>query len=367
MKSGSLYIHVPFCTRKCHYCHFFVTRDSERGQQQFMEAIRAEWEQKAPLLDGVELVSVYFGGGTPALLGPDRIHELLSWIPRAADCEITLEANPENLSSELVSRFAAAGVNRLSIGIQSTDTAQLHQLGRQHTGSTALRAVESAAAGGIANLSVDLMFDLPGQTLAEWRRTLTEVSQLPITHLSLYNMTIEPESAFFRWKRPLTLPSEEESAAMLSEAVEEVERWGLRRYEISAFAREGCASRHNLGYWQGRPFLGLGPSAFSYWEGARFRNVANLQNWSEAVMAGNPAVDFSEKLEAESSQRELIAIGLRVLKGVDLNRFGELPPSLEADLSSAQQEGWIESFAGRNYRLTERGRLFYDELAAALV
>jgi len=351
MRSGSLYIHVPFCSRKCHYCNFYIVADNESAKQRYMEALRLEWERTPKF----EVQTLYFGGGTPALLGPERIGQIIEWV--GCNGEITLEANPEND----LDGFAGAGVNRVSIGLQSTDTAHLLQLGRRHSGPAALDAIERAATL-FNNVSVDLIYDLPGQTLDEWRRTLDQTAALPITHLSLYNLTIEPKTAFFAWKERLQLPSEEESLEMVLAATERLERAGLHRYEISAFARNGLHSEHNRGYWEGRPFLGLGPSAFSFWEGRRFRNVAHLRNWAEALERGRSPVDFEENLGKEESERELTAIGLRLLEGKE----GPFSPSLERDLEKEVKRGLLEPIGG-GYRLTRRGALYFDSLASALV
>lgn len=361
MSGESLYVHVPFCTRKCGYCHFYVIPDREELKERYMEGLRLEWERASSLLAIDRLVSVYFGGGTPALLGPDRIGEILEWVSPPS-CEITLEANPENITHEKMAAFVAAGINRLSIGLQAVQTPLLHTLGRLHTGQSALDAVRAAHAAGLENLSVDLMYDLPGQTLRDWKETLDQVVDLPITHLSLYNLVIEAHTSFDRQRAELErqMPAEERSLEMLNLAVERLERGGLHRYEISAFARPGYRSQHNLGYWQGRPFLGIGPSAFSDWEGRRFRNVANLNRWWCRLREGESTVDFEERLDPERRARELLAIGLRVLEGVEMPNH-----SLEAIGRLLDQE-LLEERGGR-LRLSERGRLLYDTVAAELI
>lgn len=357
----SLYLHLPFCTRKCGYCHFYVIPDREELKQRFTEGLQIEWERQKPLLKGRSLVSVYFGGGTPALLGPERIGQILEWISPPA-CEITLEANPENISIDQIRRFAEVGINRLSIGLQATQTPLLHTLGRLHTGESALESVWAAFAGGICNLSVDLMYDLPGQSLADWGATLDRVVDLPITHLSLYNLAIESHTSFDKRRAEIErqMPTEEQSVRMLEMAVERLSRAGLERYEISAFAKPNYLSRHNLGYWLGRPFLGLGPSAFSDWEGRRFRNVANLNRWWRALKEGETTVDFEEKLEPEARARELLAIGLRVLEGV------EMPDHSQEAIGELIRQDLLHQ-AGSRLRLTERGRLFYDSVATTLI
>lgn len=335
---GSLYIHVPFCTKKCNYCHFYVIPNQDRFQKIYMKSLKKEWEAKKELLEGWKIASIYFGGGTPSLLGPKNIATILSWLPFAP--EITLEANPESIGH-------FPGITRLSIGVQSFDDALLKKLGRSHTAQMAKEAILRAR---IENISIDLMYDLPDQTVLQWEASLNEALQLPIKHISFYNLTIEPHTSFYKNRNQLRLPSDEESFRMLELIEEKCE--GFERYELSAFAKKGFESRHNIGYWTGRPFLGLGPSAFSYWEGARFRNPAHFHKWSRAVNS----YDFYEKLPREESQKELLAIGLRLIKGVET----------DLDVSELIHEGWLKQ-EGKRVRLTEKGRLFHDTVAEKIV
>ncbi len=368
-KDVSLYIHIPFCTRKCHYCHFYVLPDKELFKNQLMEGLALEWERTKPLFANKNLVSLYFGGGTPFLLGPEKIASLIQTIAPPSDAEITLEANPENITPEAMKAFAAAGINRVSIGIQTLNPTLLGKLGRLHSPDTATRAVQDTFDAGISNISIDLMYDLPGQSLDTWVHTLQTAVRLPITHLSLYNLTIEPHTVFFKYRDELEkeLPEQEESLKMLQAAEEIIEQSGLQRYEISAFAKPGHHSRHNSGYWTGRQFIGMGPSAFSYWNGERFRNIAHLGRYLEKLRSGVSPVDFSEKLGDEASARELIAIRLRLIQGIP-----ETDPLLTAPLRAVlepltqRSTPFLEKVDG-SYRLTKKGRLFYDELAAEII
>ena len=373
----SLYIHVPFCTKKCPYCHFFVLPDSEEGKALFLKSLHQEYELRRPLLEGKTLVSIYFGGGTPSLLHPREIEALIqkiyqSPLSMAPSCEITLEANPEQVSLQLMKQFAKAGINRVSLGVQSFDDLLLKTLGRTHDVAKAKRAIDAVYEAGICNISIDLMYELPHQTLLQWEHSLQQVALLPITHLSLYNLVFELGTVFYKKKKLLdrSLPSEEESLAMLTLAVERLEHLGLKRYEISAFAKEGFASVHNSGYWTARPFLGLGPSAFSYLEGRRFRNVAHLGRYAESLEKGMICEDFEETLSPSSRQKELLAVELRLLRGVDLSQFqqklGPLSSSLQSSIRSLGQKGWLTQQGDRLF-LTEEGLLFYDSVAAEIV
>jgi oxygen-independent coproporphyrinogen III oxidase len=373
----SLYFHIPFCSHKCGYCHFFVLPDKEPLKKQLLTALKIEWERILPLLENKTIVSIYFGGGTPSLFGAKAIGTILDWIRKssltiAPDVEISLEVNPENGQLELLRAFAAVGINRLSIGVQSLDDHSLLSIDRKHNSRAALLAIENASRAGIANLTIDLMYDLPSQTMESFDRTLARLKELPITHLSLYNLTFEAPSLFQKREKSLKplQPSPEVSLQMLQKAITFLEEIGLKRYEISAFAKEGFASRHNLGYWTARPFLGLGPSAFSYWEGKRFRNIANLSRYDALLKEGKAPVDFEEKLEGAARLGELLAVELRLLTGVHLplfqTRHGELPQSLSAAISECEKKGWLER-RQNHLRLSAQGLLFYDSVASELI
>lgn len=376
-KGISLYIHVPFCTKKCPYCHFFVQPDSLENQNVFLFNLKKEWALRSPLIEGQEIVSIYFGGGTPSLLHPSAIEDLLNMIQKgpatiSPSCEITLEANPENVSLELIKSFKDAGINRISMGVQSFDDALLHLLGRTHDSSRAKDAIHAISQAGINNLSIDLMYELPHQTLSTWKESLLQVEDLPITHLSLYNLVFEPGTSFHKKSELLSpsLPSQEDSLQMLNLAVSQLEAAGLKRYEISAFAKPGFESIHNTGYWTGRPFLGLGPSAFSYWEGRRFRNVAHLKKYADALEKNLPPEDFEECLSLEAKQKELLAVELRLLKGVDLNLFQKKTGVLSSSLQTSIENLLLNKFLNQResqISLSDEGLLFYDSVASELI
>ncbi|MFI5344633.1 MAG: radical SAM family heme chaperone HemW, partial [Chlamydiales bacterium] len=356
---------------------FYVIPDKESHQNRLLEALQWEWKQYLPLLQGKTLSTIYFGGGTPSLFGPERLDQLLqlignSPIQLSKEVEITLEANPERIKLPLMREYAKAGVNRVSMGIQTLDADLLHLLGRLHGPEEAKQAVFTVVEAGIDNLSIDLMYDLPKQTLQHWEQTLDQIKELPITHLSLYNLTIEPHTVFFKKQAQLNplLPDAETSMQMYKMAIERLEAMGLMAYEISAFAKPGFFSRHNTGYWTGRPFLGLGPSAFSYWEGSRFRNVAHLNQYYEALEKGGSPIDFEEKLGVEASRRELFVIRLRLRCGVSLNefenRYGPLEEETRDKIKQFVREGLL-SFHEDQLGLTWQGMLCYDSIAAELI
>jgi oxygen-independent coproporphyrinogen-3 oxidase len=359
----SIYIHVPFCEKKCEYCHFYVIPDQQRFKKTYLQALYKEWEFRKDLLPQNHPISIYFGGGTPALLGPQAISSILSWIRPQAGCEITLEANPENVSLELMRDFFQCGVNRISMGVQSFDEMLLKTLSRTHTSQKAKKAVEETASAGFHNISIDLMYDLPDQTLKIWEQTLECAMALPVTHLSLYNLSIEPHTVFFKKKNSLKLPEIEASLAMLQCAVETFTKNRFRRYEISAFAKDGLYSKHNLGYWTNRPFLGFGPSAFSYWGGSRFRNIANLNRYAKALDLGEDPVDFKEKLSPKEKLKESMAVGLRLIEGIPLSH---LPKEFEIGLCNLETLGLLIR-QSNSVRLTERGLLLHDTVAEIIM
>lgn len=373
----SLYFHIPFCTKKCDYCHFFVLPDKQQFHNQLTEALLLDISRWAPQLAHQQLASIYFGGGTPSLMSPDEIRLILDHVNKylpvdPSTIEITLEANPETITYERMKAFASAGINRVSIGVQSLDDDLLIKLGRTHNAKTSINAILKTADAGIDNISIDLMYDIPCQTLSAWNRTLNAVVPLPISHLSLYNLTIEPHTVFFKYKESLRkqLPDAESSAQMYLMAQQMLESAGLKQYEISAFARNNAYSRHNVGYWTARPFIGFGPSAFSYLEGRRFRAVSNLNRYSEALQKGLPPEDFSEMLPPDARRRELLAIALRLKPGVDMSAFesqnGSLDPLTKAMLHKLAADGLV-AIDDEVVALTERGVLFYDTVATELI
>ncbi len=372
----SLYFHIPFCTRKCDYCHFYVLPDTEQAKDQLLEGFQLEWERLYPLLKEKRIATLYFGGGTPSLFGPSRLAFLLKMIQNSASvspsAEITLEANPENITLDLMKAYAEAGINRVSVGIQTLDTQLLQLLGRLHQPETAIQAIHTVYEAGIHNISIDLMYDLPRQTLHHWETTLEQIKTLPIQHLSLYNLTIEPHTLFFKKQELLRpwLPNEETSLAMYEMAVKYLKMLGLQQYEISAFAKSGYESQHNTGYWIGRPFLGFGPSAFSYWQRKRLRNVAHLGKYCHLLKEGHSPIDFEEQLDPNAHRRELFVIHLRLRCGVSLNTFehhyGTLDQETVQTLHRLIKEEYIDWKDGK-ILLTKRGILFYDILASELI
>lgn len=371
----SLYFHIPFCKKKCPYCHFFVVPDDEIKKDRLLNGFYQEWDLLG-ICHTTPICSIYFGGGTPSLFGPLRLGSLLDFIKTRvqldSECEITLEINPCDVDLERMHRFKQAGVTRVSLGVQSFHDSSLITIGRQHTASQAVCAIDWIYKAGFNNISIDLMYDRPLQSLQQWQKELAYLDQLPISHVSLYNMTIEQGSAYKRREQAIRalMPEDTLSFELHQAALEALQKAGFERYEISAFAKNNQKSVHNLGYWQGRPFYGLGPSAFSYLEGARMKNVSHFNHYLKSIQEGRLPRDFSECLEPQAAQCELLAIGLRVLEGVRLDHFQKKQGLLSAQtleaIAQLKAEGYLVS-QDQTVQLTQKGQLFYDDVGSALV
>lgn len=371
----SLYFHLPFCEKKCDYCHFFVLPNKSSYKEELLKALLIEIELKAPEIKKSRIQSIYFGGGTPALVGPKFIQTLLDKLQVytfLGSIEITLELNPENTSYELLKGYHEVGINRLSLGAQSFNDAELHTLSRSHTAAQTLQAIKAAKDIGFNNISIDLMYDLPNQSLKSWIETCHIAADLPITHLSLYNLTIEPHTVFYKYRQKIEalIPKERLSLKMYQSAIEIFEKNGLFPYEISAFCKKDYYSRHNVGYWMQRNHLGFGPSAFSLLNGTRFQNVKNLNKYTHSIKQNELPIDFTETLEKDSFLRESLAIALRLYQGIETHdfqsRFGLLSKDLQMTLKSLQNKNWIE-MNERQLLLTNEGRLYHDALASDIV
>lgn len=372
LQDFSLYIHVPFCLKKCPYCHFYSIPPRPGDLSLFVDCIIRDWQRFKHECSDKKLLSVYFGGGTPTLLPPDSVFRILEQISPPQGIEITLEANPESSSFDNMKSYRQAGINRVSVGVQSFDDALLQVLERRHTSSESARAVSAVFDAGITDISIDLMYDLPRQSPEIWSKTLQAAVSLPITHLSLYNLVIEPHTPFYKRRDEVAplMPGDDVSAGLYSFARGFLKEHLFLQYEVSAFSLEGFRSVHNLGYWQGRPFIGLGPSAFSFWNGRRFQNVPNFSRYCRALREDRPTIDFEEKLDHDAGRRELLVIGLRVIDGVDIPSFEHSHGCLDAETTTTVEaliaEGLLDREGGC-IKLTEKGLFFYDRVAAELI
>lgn len=362
----SLYIHVPFCTRKCGYCHFYSIVNNPDHRELYIEALIKEIELRQSLFNDRKILSLYFGGGTPTLLTTAEIEKILSHLPPLnADMEVTIEANPESITSGQLNELVTIGFNRISFGVQSFDDALLKTLTRPHTALRAEEAIHEAYVAGIQNISIDLMMDLPYQKASNFEASLKKAISLPLSHLSLYNLVFEPNTPFYRKKSSLLphLPNEEESLHFL-ERCSLLREAGFSRYEISAWEKNGHRSLHNLGYWTGREYLGLGPSAHSFIGDLRWANPSNLFFYHQELLAGH-RLEISDPLSMSARKRELLAIRLRYLSAFDLAEYNPDEESRQ-NIEALIEKGLIEK-VGEKIVLSERGTLFYDTVAEMIV
>lgn len=329
-RRAGLYVHVPFCRRKCGYCSFFSFAPQPGDLERFMSALRLQMRQMAalPAVRELTFATIFFGGGTPSVLPPSILAQLLAELrhcfPIRADApEITVEVNPGTIDAAGLLELRRAGFNRLSIGVQSLDDQELAALGRIHSSDEALATIGAARRAGFDNLSFDLMYGLPGQTLASWRTTLDRALALDPVHLSMYELTVEPETPFADQAQTgaWILPPEEEVMAMMAAIDAAIAATPLQRYEISNYAVPGRESRHNCNYWENGQYLGLGPAAVSAMGGTRRSAVADLAEYCRLAEAGQSVWVDEERLDQETAFRETVVMGLRMLAGVSVSRL----------------------------------------------
>ncbi len=370
MKPESLYVHVPFCLRRCGYCDFAVTATRRPPLTSWLDAIEAElrgalarhgWE-------GLRLRTLYVGGGTPSTLGVGAMAELRRRLARhvdlAGDVEWTVEANPESFDASLAADWRRAGVGRVSLGVQSFDEATLRWMGRLHGAEGPARAVAAGRAAGIASISLDLIFGLPERLPRDWRGDVERLLSLDPDHVSLYGLTAEPATPLGRSVREgrEAMPAEERYGAEYLEAAARLEGAGFEHYEVSNFARPGQRSRHNAAYWDGSPYLGLGPGAHSFVPPRRWWNTRDWAAYRGRALKGGDAVEGTESLDEEASRLEHAWLGLRTREGVARAEW----PAAEASLLPMWLErGWAHR-DGSRIRLTPAGWLLLDRLSVEL-
>jgi oxygen-independent coproporphyrinogen-3 oxidase len=372
---AGIYLHIPFCRQACHYCNFHFST-SLSGKNDFIPALLKEMETRADYLGGALVETVYFGGGTPSLLDPadlilllDRLRQLFSL---ASTAEITLEANPDDMTDrQKIKAWRAAGINRLSIGIQSLYDEDLRWMNRAHDATQAAEAVRLAREEGFDDLSVDFIYGGPTLPDDHWRRNIARAIGWKIPHLSCYALTVEPRTALDTMIRhhKKQAVSPDDQARQLELLMEWMEEAGYEQYEISNFAQPGHRSRHNSAYWAGVPYLGLGPSAHSYDGGSRQWNIANNAGYNAALEAGGSPVADMERLTPVQQLNEYIMISLRTLEGIDLGTVGlRFGPGKAADLQQRARRYVREGKMAETERLilTKEGKLLADGIAADL-
>lgn len=328
---GGLYIHIPFCRKACRYCDFYFTVSLTR-QEEFIGRLMAELEQKAAFPHDTLMGSLYLGGGTPSLLSPENLRKIMESVHQhyslSDDAEVTIECNPEDLDAFYLKHLRDIGINRISIGIQSFSDEELQLMRRSHHSTRAYSCVNAAAAAGFENITIDLIYGIPGQTPAGWEKNIHRALSLPVTHISAYHLTFEPGTVFDHWRKKgrLSPVQEEESVLMYKILRKTLTDSGFQHYEISNFAKKEKKSRHNQLYWSGEPYLGFGPSAHSFDGTFRSWNVASLKRYIESASGELPPGE-SERLSLKEKYHDYLITALRTDRGVDpqyiVQNFGE--------------------------------------------
>ena len=327
MNSLGLYLHIPYCLHKCGYCDFNSHPENQAEAEVYISALLAEIDHYAVKLKEKRVPTVFFGGGTPTILPPDHLDKILGRVKNRFDltqnCEISIEANPATVECETLEQIRLSGFNRISIGVQSFDAEELKLLERVHSQEEIHTTVDRARQAGFNNLSLDLMFSLPGQSPEKWKSHLQQAVNKKPDHLSAYGLTIEPATSFFKLQERglLQLPHEDIQLEMLETTIGFLQSAGYEHYEISNYAKSGYECQHNLNYWNNGEYLGLGAGASSYLNGERFKNINLPSRYIREVQVGGTAVESTERLEPLHAMGETIMLGLRQLKGISIENF----------------------------------------------
>ncbi|MEF3311588.1 radical SAM family heme chaperone HemW [Paenibacillus sp. GYB004] len=368
----AVYIHIPFCTNKCHYCDFNSYVVQGQPVMDYLYALEREMELTVKRLPAERIESIFVGGGTPTVLTPEQMRFFLHTVntyfaDRTADCEITMEANPGTTDPDKLAAMREGGVNRISFGVQSFDNALLSAIGRIHTTDDVYRSIENARTAGFDNLSIDLMLGLPNQTTAKMNATLDEALKLDLEHYSAYSLKIEENTLFHKLyhANKLPLPDEDDELEMYETVMKRMNQAGYGQYEISNFAKPGRESRHNRTYWRNLAYYGLGAGAHGYAQRQRHVNIKGVQAYIDACKDGLPLKE-RHAVSRQEAMEDFMMVGLRLLSGVCNSefhrmfgirmedRFGEKIGSLvERGLLVAEDDG---------YRLSERGILFGNDV-----
>jgi oxygen-independent coproporphyrinogen-3 oxidase len=382
-----LYIHIPFCSQKCPYCDFNTYAVARVPEVEYVAAVLQELSTYAKHdgFKGRVIGTIFFGGGTPSLLTGAAIAKIVEGAKKAfglaEGCEITMEANPASAMESRYREYRDAGVNRLSLGAQSFSPKYLELLGRDHTRGQIRGAVESAVKVGVPNVSLDIIFGLPNQSVADVLSDLKEAVALPIQHISTYSLTIEKGTPFFQRQERglLSLPVDDVVVEMLARIPKFLDEHGFARYEISNYARNGEVSKHNLAYWNSCDYLGLGAGAHSFVANSKAADRSEALRWSNCALPadymkrvqGGSAVSWQERLDKKALKFEFFFLGLRKIEGVDLGKFDEIfgAGSVEGYgeiVSELEREGFLRS-EGSCVRLTERGIALADSVTERFV
>ena len=371
-----IYIHVPFCRSKCEYCDFYsVTTKDARLMDQYLHAVCAHIKEAGQLAPGYLVDTVYFGGGTPTFFGADGMATILTAIRKnfdvASTAEITFEANPDSVSDRLLRRLRNEGFNRVSLGIQCDNDEILKKLGRPHNYEQAVNAYKRIRKKGFKNVSVDLMYGLPGQSLLDWEKTLEHVLELMPEHVSCYGLKVEEGTPLYEYHEFCNLADDDTQAEMYLAAVDILKECGYRQYEISNFCRKGHVSRHNLKYWQGGEYLGFGPGASSDFGGRRFSIIKDVKGYIQGIRTGGQVLEDVQQIAPRERAGEYLMMRLRTVAGLDPKEYEKLYlmpfAPLEKALLRCKENGLAhKTFDGR-WQLTPTGFLVSNSIISDLL
>ena len=370
---AGIYIHIPFCKNKCTYCDFHVSTTYHSYQDKMIDAIVEELKQRSDYLKGEFVETIYFGGGTPSLInlvGLSKIIETIYSFFIVTDTpEITLETNPDDITLELVHSWKSVGINRLSIGIQSFDEEVLKWMNRAHNVTQSFQAIQFAKQGGISNITIDLMYGLPGLSLEAWEHQIERALSLQVQHISAYCLTVEKNTVLDTWVKSNKVKiSENDDQALQFELLQKkLNENGFDHYEISNFGKPNFYSLHNSNYWKGEMYLGVGPSAHSYDTIHRSWNISNNHQYMNGVLENKPKFDF-EILSKSDVFNELLLIGLRTIWGVDLKKLNSVL-SFSVFFNNKLKELEMDELVyieDNHLMLTQKGKFFADKIAQDL-
>ena len=371
-----IYIHIPFCKSKCDYCDFYSLAGAEGKMDAYQKALLAHMKETARVAGEIPVDTIYFGGGTPSYYGDKRLRELLKAVKKLfsveKDAEITLEANPDSVTFKSLRALRRAGFNRLSMGLQSACSAELEAVHRPHSVEQGDGAVAAARAAKVQNLSLDLIYGLPGQTEESWHNTLEHALSLQPEHLSCYGLKVEEGTPLAaRVAQGEVLPDDDTQAELYLWTVERLKQAGYGQYEISNFAKPGFESRHNLRYWLTRPYIGFGPGAHSDFGGRRYSWVRDLEGYIKGVLEGGELLESQDLIPQRERGGEYLMLRLRTARGIEEweyrgTYYMDFTP-IEQRLREFAVQGWAEKTPEGRWRLTPKGFLVSNQLIGDLL
>ena len=364
-----IYIHIPFCVRKCDYCDFYSVPGRDGRMDEYLHALEVHIAESAPQAELYTVNTIYFGGGTPTFFGAERLARLLQIVRKqfnvSKDCEITVECNPDSADQDTLLTLKKAGVNRLSMGVQSAQDKELEEIGRVHSFAQATQAFQCARDAGFDNISLDLIYGLPDQTMESWKESVEALLKLNPEHLSCYGLKLEQGTPLYERREQEQMADDDTQADMYLWMVERLKNAGYGQYEISNFARPGRQSRHNLKYWMGEEYIGFGPSAHSYFGQQRYSFVRDLDAYVKGVLYNGKILDESTRINRREMGKEYLMLRMRTIWGVEENEYRErfylnFRP-LEERFREYESYGWAECTEGR-WHFTPSGFLLSNPL-----